>query len=79
MSNKKYIQPRNQKGVYHTALKLLADLMNGEVEVSKVEQANNLISNANRSFALEIKYAELTSKPVRIIESTNFVDEVSNN
>lgn len=79
MSNKNYIQPRNQKGIYHTSLKLLADLMNGEVEVSRVEQANNLISNANRSFALEIKYAEITGKPIRIIESANFVEEVLNN
>jgi hypothetical protein len=54
---------------------ILTDLLNGDLDVSKGEVANNLISNANRTFALEIKLAELTKQPVRIIESKNFVEK----
>jgi hypothetical protein len=75
MSDKKYLRPNNQKALYNTAMIILTDLLNGDLDVSKGEVANNLISNANRSFALEIKLAELTKQPVRIIESKNFVEK----
>jgi hypothetical protein len=75
MSDKKYLRPNNQKALYNTAMIILTDLLNGDLDVSKGEVANNLISNANRSFALEIKLAELTKNPIRIIESKNFVED----
>ncbi len=75
MSDKKYLRPNNQKALYNTAMIILTDLLNGDLDVSKGEVANNLISNANRAFALEIKLAELTKQPVRIIESKNFVEK----
>jgi hypothetical protein len=75
MSDKKYLRPNNQKALYNTAMIILTDLLNGDLDVSKGEVANNLISNANRSFALEIKLAELTKNPIRIIESKNFVEK----
>jgi hypothetical protein len=75
MSDKKYLRPNNQKALYNTAMIILTDLLNGDLDVSKGEVANNLISNANRTFALEIKLAELTKQPVRIIESKNFVEK----
>lgn len=75
MSDKKYLRPNNQKALYNTAMIILTDLLNGDLDVSKGEVANNLISNANRSFALEIKLAELTKNPIRIIESKNFIED----
>jgi hypothetical protein len=75
MSDKKYLRPNNQKALYNTAMIILTDLLNGDLDVTKGEVANNLISNANRTFALEIKLAELTKQPVRIIESKNFVEK----
>jgi hypothetical protein len=75
MSDKKYLRPNNQKALYNTAMIILTDLLNGDLDVTKGEVANNLISNANRSFALEIKLAELTKNPIRIIESKNFVED----
>lgn len=79
MATKKFIKPSNQKAVYHTTLMILTDLLNKEIEIPRAEVANNLISNANRAFALEIKYAELTKQPVRVIESKNFVEQDSDN
>jgi hypothetical protein len=75
MENKKFIKPNNQKAVYHTTLMILTDLLNKEIDVARAEVANNLIGNANRAFALEIKYAELTKQPIRVIESKNFIEE----
>ena len=75
MSDKKYLRPNNQKALYNTAMIILTDLLNGDLDITKGEVANNLISNANRTFALEIKLAELTKQPVRIVESKNFVEK----
>lgn len=75
MSDKKYLKPSNQKALYNTSMIILTDLLNKEIDIQRAEVANNLISNANRAFALEIKYAELTKQPVRVIESKNFVEE----
>jgi hypothetical protein len=75
MENKKYIKPNNQKGLYHTTLLILVDLLNREIEVDRAEVTKDLIGNANRTFALEIKYAELTKQPIRVFESKNFVEE----
>ena len=75
MSDKKYLKPNNQKALYNTSMIILTDLLNKEIDIQRAEVANNLIGNANRAFALEIKYAELTKQPIRVIESKNFVEE----
>jgi len=76
----KKLAPVNQKSVYHSAGDLYAMIMNDEVSIEKAEQANAALSNMNRTYALEIKRAELERQlkgqsdkvEIRIIETKNF-------
>lgn len=64
----------NQKSAYQRAFMVFDGLMAGTLEVGKAEQMNNALGNINRAFSLEIKLAELTQKPIRMIENFDFTD-----
>lgn len=64
----------NQKSAYQRAFMVFEGLMEGTLEVGKAEQMNNALGNINRAFALELKLAELTKKPMRMIENFDFTD-----
>ncbi len=42
-------------------------LLNNEISVPKAEVSSNLLANANRTFALQLKYAEMTKDPEQVM------------
>lgn len=70
---KKINRPVNQKSIYHSFADVYEKLMNDEIPVDKAEQACNALAGMNRTYALEIKRAELEKQnSVRVIELKNF-------
>jgi len=74
-------RPVNQKSIYHSFGDLYEKLMNDEIKLDKAEIAVQALAGMNRTYALEIKRAEVenmlkghSSSPVemRIIETKNF-------
>ena len=74
------MRPVNQKSIYHSYAELYEKLMNDECDVAKVEQASHCLDGMNRTYALEIKRAEIENMlqgnsvktEIRIIETKNF-------
>jgi hypothetical protein len=65
-------KPVNQKSLYHSYADLYEKIMNNEIEVDRAEVAGKALDGMNRSFALEIKRAEVSREDIRIIEVKNF-------
>lgn len=69
---KKTPRPTNQKSIYHSFADVYEKLMNNEIPVEKAEQACNALAGMNRTYALEIKRAELEKTPtIRVMELTS--------
>ena len=76
---KKVLKPSNQKSIYHSFADVYEKLMNGEIQTDKAEQAVNALGGMNRTFALEIKRAELERSPkMRTIEILSSEDTTTN-
>lgn len=66
-------KPVNQKSVYHSFSDIYEKIMNDDIPIEKAEQAINALQGMNRTYALEIKRAELEKAGhIRRIESKNF-------
>jgi hypothetical protein len=69
MCKKKSIKKRvliesfDPKGLFIASLETFNALSNKEINVDVAEVSCNLLSNANRSFYLMLKYAEMTQNP----------------
>jgi len=69
MSKKNSIKKRviiesfDPKGLFIASLETFNALSNKEINVDVAEVSCNLLSNANRSFYLMLKYAEMTKNP----------------
>ena len=74
------MKPVNQKSIYHSYADLYEKIMSDEVTIEKAEQAAHTLDGMNRTYALEIKRAELehslagNAKKVelRIVEAKGF-------
>jgi hypothetical protein len=73
-------RPVNQKSIYHSFGDLYEKIMNDEISDAKAEIAVQALAGMNRTYALELKRAEVehelqgNSRPVeiRIVETKNF-------
>jgi hypothetical protein len=76
----KTMKPVNQKSVYHSFADLYEKVMNDEIKIDKAEIAVSALAGMNRTYALEIKRAEIEhmlkgnaqKTELRIIEIKNF-------
>jgi hypothetical protein len=68
----KALKPVNQKSVYHSFADLYEKIMNNEIKVDKAEAAVQALAGMNRTFALEIKRAEIAKTEIRVVEIKNF-------
>lgn len=79
----KTLKPVNQKSIYHSYADLYEKVMNDEIELEKAQVAEKALSGMNKTYALELKRAELenelkiTSERIRVrtIELKEF-DEI---
>lgn len=71
-NNHTYDILENQKDVYVTTLKVIEELLNKKVGIDRAKEANHLLTNANRAFALEIKLAQVKNEAVRKVEGRDF-------
>ena len=55
-------KPVNQKSIYHSYSDLYDKLMNEELPIGKAEVAGKLLDGMNRTYALELKRAELENQ-----------------
>lgn len=79
-NNKKVPKPSSQKSIYHSFADVYHKLMNGDIPVDKAEQAVNALGGMNRTYALELKRAELERSPkMRTIEIISTEEEESLN
>ena len=77
----KTLRPVNQKSIYHSFGDLYAKIMNDEIADAKAEVAVQALAGMNRTYALEIKRAEVehelrgrseSNVELRIVETKNF-------
>jgi len=76
----KVMKPVNQKSIYHSYSDLYEKIMGDEVTIEKAEQASHALDGMNRTYALEIKRAELEQSlsgnvrkvELRIVEAKAF-------
>lgn len=76
----KTLRPVNQKSIYHSFGDLYEKIMNDEISDAKAEIAVSALAGMNRTYALELKRAEVEhelkghSQPteIRIVELKNF-------
>lgn len=74
------LKPVNQKSIYHSFGDLYEKIMNDEITDAKAEIAVSALAGMNRTYALEIKRAEVENllkgnsekTEIRIIEVKNF-------
>ena len=67
------LKPVNQKSIYASFADVYEKIMNDEISIEKAEAATNALQGMNRTFALELKKAEVEGhKSPRIIELKNF-------
>lgn len=59
METKRTLKPVNQKSIYHSYADIYERLMNDEIPVEKGESAMKALDGMNRTYALEIKRAEV--------------------
>jgi len=69
------LKPVNQKSLYHSAAALFEKIMNGEIKTAEAEVAIASLQVMNRTFALEIKKAEVEQVKMRCVELKNFEEE----
>ena len=70
MSKKiKFTKTSDIDGVFNTSLEILNALLRKQIDIPRAEVASNLLTNANRSFALKLKYAEMTKDPEGTMKS----------
>jgi hypothetical protein len=55
------------KGAYHSALEIITLLLNEEISLPKAEATARHLKEANITFALQIKYAEMTKDPEKLM------------
>ena len=60
---KVFIESFDPKGLFIASLDTFNALSNKEINIDVAEVSCNLLSNANRSFYLMLKYAEMTKNP----------------
>jgi hypothetical protein len=60
---KVFIESFDPKGLFIASLDTFNALSNKEINIDVAEVSCNLLSNANRSFYLMLKYAEMTKDP----------------
>jgi len=73
-------RPVNQKSIYHSFGDLYEKLMNDEIKLDKAEIAVQALAGMNRTYALELKRAEIeqllsgnsVKTKIRTIEVKNF-------
>jgi hypothetical protein len=65
--NKIFNEVTDAKEAYKCSLEIMTALLNDEISVPKAEVSSNLLSNANRTFALQLKYAEMTKNPEKVM------------
>jgi hypothetical protein len=76
----KTLRPVNQKSIYHSYGDLYEKIMNDECDIAKAEQAAHALDGMNRTYALEIKRAEVENMlkgnsektEIRVVETKNF-------
>jgi hypothetical protein len=78
----KVLKPVNQKSVYHSFADLYERLINKEIKPDIAEIAVSALAGMNRTFALEIKRAEIEKElngkaELRIVESKNFENTIT--
>jgi YesN/AraC family two-component response regulator len=74
------LKPVNQKSIYHSFSDLYEKIMNDEITDAKAEIAVSALAGMNRTYALEIKRAEVENllkgnsekTEIRTIEVKNF-------
>jgi hypothetical protein len=79
----KTLRPVNQKSIYHSFAEVYERLMNDDITIDKAEQASHALDGMNRTYALELKRAEVEKElsrkeepiNVRVLESKNFETE----
>jgi len=77
---KKVLMPVNQKSIYHSFGDLYEKMMNDEITLEKAEIGGFLLAGMNRTYALELKRAEVehalkgntVTTEVRSLESKGF-------
>ena len=55
-------KPVNQKTIYHSYADLYEKVMNDEIPLAKAEIAEKALAGMNRTYALELKRAEVESE-----------------
>ena len=55
-------KPVNQKTIYHSYADLFEKVMNDEIPLDKAEIAEKALSGMNRTYALELKRAEIENE-----------------
>ena len=65
--NKIFKEVTDAKGAYICSLEIMTALLNNEISIPKAEVSSNLLANANRTFALQLKYAEMTKEPEQLM------------
>jgi hypothetical protein len=76
----KTLRPVNQKSVYHSFGDLYEKIMNDEIVIDKAEVAVKALCGMNKTYALELKRAEIelalhggqVKTEIRVIETKNF-------
>jgi len=71
-------KPVNQKSVYHSWGDLYAKIMDEEIDPTRAEVAIGALQGMNRTFALEVKRAEVTHEAMRVVEIKNFEEQNGN-
>lgn len=74
------LKPVNQKSIYHSFGDLYEKIMNDEITDAKAEVAVQALAGMNRTYALEIKRAEVENMlkgnsektEIRVVEVKNF-------
>lgn len=73
---KLFIESFDPKGLFIASLDTFNALSNKEINLDVAEVNCNLLSNANRSFYLMLKYAEMTKDPELCMK--NFIKNPKN-
>lgn len=73
---KVFIESFDPKGLFIASLDTFNALSNKEINIDVAEVSCNLLSNANRSFYLMLKYAEMTKNPEQTMK--HFIENSKN-
>ena len=67
--NKIFKEVTDASGAYSSALKILIDILNNEISIPKAEVTAKHLREANRTFALQLKYSEMTKDPEKTMSN----------